>query len=373
MNDSEIYTKWTPLEVARHYGLPEGLDGAGQTLAVIDMGEVLDLEELKIDFEKLGVPMPDVKLVDFGGAAIPQLSPAAIETHIDVEVIGSLCPKAQIIVYRCKFSFTDMAKAISRAVADKVDVISISWGAAEDTLSSGDISRIEAALQEAQHSGVTVCAASGDAGASGKTDPETHVPVPDASGAVHCIYPGSSTLVLSCGGTEVVETDGGNRHEVVWNNTETKGRATGGGVSNQFPVPRWQSGINIASLNRATGPGRIVPDVAAVAAVRDWKFFDDGGKQDLEGGTSAVAPFYAALIALANQMRIANDKDRLGFVNDQLYALAAKGGVFNDITEGNNAVAPDGLGYEARKGFDACTGWGTPRMAELLKALSELP
>ena len=51
MNDSEIYTKWTPLEVARHYGLPEGLDGAGQTLAVIDMGEVLDLEELKIDFE----------------------------------------------------------------------------------------------------------------------------------------------------------------------------------------------------------------------------------------------------------------------------------------------------------------------------------
>lgn len=372
MEGTEIYPKWTPIEVARHYGLPEGLDGAGQTLAVIDMGEVINLQELALDFEKLGLPMPDFQLIDLGGAPVPQLGPAAIETHIDAEIIGSLCPKAQIRIYRCAFSFRALADTIVRAVKDDVDVISISWGAREDALASGDIARIENALHDARNAGITVCVASGDAGASGMTSPQTHAPMPDPTGGVHCIYPGSSPQVLSCGGTEIIERDG-RRREIAWNNTATGGRATGGGVSKQFLPPTWQKGIEITSQNRSGGPGRIVPDVAAAAAVKDWKFYDRSGTEDLEGGTSAVAPLYASLIALANQQRRAKGKKRLGFVNDRIYEMAAKGGLFTDICEGDNAVAPDGKGYAARTGFDACTGWGTPRIDTLLAALVDLP
>ncbi len=372
MRGKEIYTGWTPLEVARHYGLTTEPDGTGQALAIIDMGEVLDLDELKLDFDKLGVAMPDIRIVDFGGDAMPQLGTAAIETHIDVEVIGSLCPNAKIRVYRCGFNFPALADAITRAVADDVDVISISWGTREDALGSGDIARIEDALRQSRKAGVTVCAASGDAGASGMTDRKTHVPIPDPKGGVHCIYPGSSAQVLSCGGTQIMEV-GEVRREVAWNNTASGGRATGGGVSRQFELPDWQAGIQIASLNRGSGPGRIVPDVAAAAAVRDWTFYDQSGKVDLEGGTSAVAPFFAALIALANQQRKAAGKPRLGFVNDRLYGLVPGGGLFTDITEGNNANTPHGPGYAARKGFDACTGWGTPRADALIEALVQLP
>ncbi|MFK7836330.1 MAG: S53 family peptidase [Sulfitobacter sp.] len=373
MADTEIYPKWTPLEVARHYGLPDDLDGAGQTIAVIDMGEVMDMAELAVDFEKLGAPMPKVTLIDLNaGPAIPQLGPSAIETHIDVEIVGSLCPKAHIHIYRCAFNFRALADAIARAVKDDVDVISISWGAREDALASGDIARIENALHDARTAGITACVASGDAGASGMTDPKTHAPIPDPTGGVHCIYPGSSPQVLSCGGTQIMEQDG-KRREVVWNNTATGGRSSGGGVSKQFLPPEWQKAFHIPSRNRGAGLGRISPDVAAAAAVKDWKFFDQSGKVDLEGGTSAVAPLYAALTALANQQRIAAGKSRLGFLNDRLYALAAKGGVFDDITEGTNAVAPGGLGYDARKGYDACTGWGTPRIGMLLNALVEWP
>lgn len=373
MTLNEVFPKWTPREVARHYGWPDGPDGAGQTLAVINLGEVIQLDELKIDFEELGLPMPDIKIIDLnGGAAPPKLDPAGIETHIDVEVIGSLCPKAAIRVYRCKFSFAAMAEGIARAVKDDVDVISISWGAREDALSSGDIAAIERALKAARKAGITVCCASGDAGASGRVDPESHLPVPDAEGALHCIYPASSPHVLACGGTELIKT-GETLREIAWNNTAAKGRATGGGVSKQFPVPEWQKGLEICSKNRGAGPGRIVPDVAAVAAVTAWMFFDRGGTKDPEGGTSAVAPFYAALVAVANQSRRAAGKARLGFVNDRIYQLAKTGAVFTDISEGDNAVAPDGLGYEAREGFDACTGWGTPKVAALLDALLALP
>jgi kumamolisin len=189
---------------------------------------------------------------------------------------------------------------------------------------------------------------------------------------VHCIYPGSSPQVLCCGGTRFVEARGF-RREVVWNDTATRGLATGGGVSDQFARPDWQADLAIASANAQAITGRILPDVAAVAALRDWTFFDAGGTRDLQGGTSAVAPFYAALVALAGQQRRAAGKAPLGFLNDRLYALAAAGGLFNDITEGHNRVLPDGKGYRAQPGFDACTGWGTPRIAELLAALAGLP
>lgn len=368
----EIFPAWSPREVAAHYGVPQTLDGDGQTVAIIDLGETLNLDELKLDFKKLAMPMPDIKIIDLGGDPVSGMPPGAIETHIDVEVVASVCPKAKLRVYRSAYSFIGMAEAIARAVADNVDVISVSWGVSEDGLTSGTIRKLEDALQAARAANITVCAASGDSGASGLTSPETHAPMPDPQGQVHCIYPASSTYVLACGGTEIMDR-GGVQREVVWNNTPTGGRASGGGVSRQFSRPEWQKQFDIVSANPGDKSGRIVPDVSAIAAVKDWAFATRSGQLDLEGGTSAVTPFYAGMVVLANQGRIAAKKDRLGFVNDRLYAIAAQGGAFYDITEGNNAVAPDGKGYDATKSFDACTGWGSPRAAALISALVALP
>ena len=198
------------------------------------------------------------------------------------------------------------------------------------------------------------------------------MPAPD--GKPHCIYPASSPQVLSCGGTEVHETASGDRHEAVWNRIPHKGRATGGGVSRLFPPPPWQSGLEIPSAaGRNARPGRVLPDVSAVAAVKDWSFVIEHGKTVLEGGTSCAAPLYAALIAQTNELRARSGLPRLGFVNKRLYALARAGGMFIDVTEGDNRTAPDAPGYAARKGYDACTGWGAPRADALVRALAAAP
>jgi kumamolisin len=102
----------------------------------------------------------------------------------------------------------------------------------------------------------------------------------------------------------------------------------------------------------------------------DWAIWVGGGHEALLGGTSAVAPLYAALVALANQRRRSRGRERLGFLNDRLYRLAAAGGLFVSITEGSNRLTPDGPGYDALAGFDACTGWGVPRADRLIAALA---
>lgn len=159
---------------------------------------------------------------------------------------------------------------------------------------------------------------------------------------------------------------------MVWNNTERKSGAAGGGISVLFERPAWQTdaGVDICCAN--TGKqGRVTPDVAGLAAGGDWMIFDDF-RPEITGGSSAVAPLWAAFIALVNEARAASGKPRLGFVNERLYALAAKGGLFNDIVLGSNRPTPDYPGYDAQPGFDACTGWGTPIGGKLFAALVEV-
>lgn len=371
MTDRQIKPGWTPREMADYYGWPEDAHATGQTIAIIDLGEVLDPDEMKVDLAKLGLDHIDFEIVPVDGAKGPTPGPA-IETHIDLEIIASLCPEARIRVYFCKQSFAALAKGIAQATDDGCDVITISWGAPESSLSSGDIYRINKALEAAAAAGVSVCAASGDAGASGLVDPKTYKVINDPSGRVHAVFPASSPFVLACGGTALMRGDDKALYEVAWNNTDAGGRATGGGVSAQFDPPDWQKGLDVPSVNRGAAPGRILPDVSALAAVGAWAFYDKDGTLDPEGGTSAVAPFFAAICAVANTQRIQSAKPRLGFVNPRLYQLARGGKLFHDITKGDNRVCPGGNGYAAQTGFDACTGWGTPRAEKLIAALAAL-
>lgn len=367
---NELFPAWTPLKVAEHYGFPtDRYTGKGQTVAVISLGGSVDMGVLKDEFESLDIAMPKLseKTIDDPPIDPEQDKMGSGEVQMDVQVVGSICPDAQITVYRGSADEAGFVAAVQAAVDDGQSVISISWGTSETTLD--DCAGMEAALKAAHDKGLTVCASSGDWGASNARN-RTGVAGGAPDGKAHLEYPASSPYVLACGGTELISTDG-KPVEVVWNNTERKSGAAGGGVSVLFERPGWQTRAGVAIVNVDSGkPGRVTPDVAGLAAGGDWMIFNDF-RPEVTGGSSAVAPLWAAFIALVNEARIAAGKPRLGFVNERLYALAAKGGLFNDIVEGTNRPSPDYPGYDAQPGFDACTGWGTPIGEKLFAALVE--
>ena len=171
--------------------------------------------------------------------------------------------------------------------------------------------------------------------------------------------------MLSVGGTTIGNVSGSSFDEYVWNEP---GIATGGGVSDFFPLPSYQVRASVPkSINDGVHVGRGVPDVAANASpVAGYSGITLNGAATTGNGTSASAPLWAGLIAVLNAALGVN----LGFVNPALYAIGSRG--FNDITPGSgppdNGVA--GVpGYPAGSGWDACTGWGSPNGTKLLQEL----
>jgi kumamolisin len=185
---------------------------------------------------------------------------------------------------------------------------------------------------------VTITAASGDNGSS------------DGASGDNVDFPASSPHVLACGGTKLEGSGSNIASEVVWNDG-SQGGATGGGYSTTFAVPSWQQGI--AGF---TGKGRGVPDVAGDASPQSGYNILVDGQQEVVGGTSAVAPLWAALVALINQQK----GSPVGFLNPKLYGIAAD---FRDITQGNNGA------YSAGPGWDPCTGLGSPNGQKIAQAL----
>jgi kumamolisin len=202
-------------------------------------------------------------------------------------------------------------------------------------------------LQSAMAVGVTVCAASGDSGSSDGV----------GDGSAHVDFPASSPYVLACGGTRVEASGQSIGREVVWNDG-ADGGATGGGVSGTFSVPAWQEGLAAATAHggKVALRGRGVPDVAGDASPASGYDVVIGGANTVVGGTSAVAPLWAALIARINAAK----GQPAGFVNAKLYKA---GSVCNDITQGNNGS------YVAVPGWDACTGLGSPDGTRVAAAL----
>jgi len=200
----------------------------------------------------------------------------------------------------------------------------------------------------------TVCVAAGDNGSGdGATD-----------GKSHCDFPASSPNSLACGGTKLTAdlTTNTITSEVVWNETASNEGAGGGGVSDVFPLPSWQTTAGVPALSSGS-TGRGVPDVAGNAdPLTGYQIVVDG-KQTVVGGTSAVAPLWAGLIARLAQ---ATGK-KFGLLQPLLYSGVTPGtdvAGFNDITSGNNGA------YSAGPGWDACTGLGSPQGNALLSRLS---
>ncbi len=350
---------FTPPQVAALYNFPTGVTGAGQTVGIVELGGGYTTSDLTTYFTGLGLrTQPKVTAVSVDGGKNSPGGEADGEVELDVEVIGSIAPGAKIAVYFAPNTDQGFVDAITSAVHDTVrkpSVVSISWGQSEDDWTVQARTAMNAALQDAAALGVTVTVASGD---NGSTDGDT-------DGQLHVDFPASSPFALGCGGTTLAGKGSKISSEIVWNETAAGEGATGGGVSNAFALPSYQSKGGIPVNPETEFAGRGVPDVAGNAdPVTGYKVRVDK-KNVVVGGTSAVAPLWAALVALMNQKL----GKPVGFLNPKLYALAATAAAFHDITSGNNDDA--GLGqYSAQEGWDACTGLGTPNGAALLSALT---
>jgi kumamolisin len=347
-------SQFTPVQIAQLYGFPKSLDGSGQCIGIIELGGGFNTRDLQAYFSNLGVGSPDVSSVSVDHATnTPTHNPNGPdgEVMLDIEVAGAVAPKARIVVYFTPNTSQGFLDAVTHAIHDTVNkpsVISISWGGPESTWTDQAIQQFDQAFQAAATLGITICIAAGDDGSSdGVRDGQAHVD-----------FPGSSPNVLDCGGTRLNASDTTIASEVVWNDPE--GGATGGGISDVFPLPDYQKAAGVPpSANSNKQVGRGVPDVAADADPSTGYTVRVDGEDTVVGGTSAVAPLWAGLVALLNQSL----GKPVGFLNPTLYGLSAQRDVFRDITSGNNGA------YKAGTGWDPCTGLGVADGTKLLNAL----
>jgi kumamolisin len=344
---------YTPPELGQLYKFPPSTDGSGQTVAIIELGGGFTTADLTQYFSSVGITKPPkVTAVSVAGGANQPGGDADGEVMLDIEVIGALAPGANIVVYFAPDTDQGFYEAISQAAHDAVNkpsVMSISWGGPEDSWTSPARDAMQTALEDAAALGLTVTAASGDSGSSdGESDGQPHVD-----------FPASSPFALACGGTRLTARGGSIVSEVVWNELSANEGATGGGVSTVFALPEWQQSITVPKAPNGSA-GRGVPDVAGNAdPLTGYRVRVDGQDQVI-GGTSAVAPLWAALIARCNQ-KLGRP---LGDVHAALYRIGTK--AFRDITQGNNGA------YQAEVGWDPCTGLGSPDGQALLAALTAL-
>jgi kumamolisin len=377
-----LQNKWPgtffPPQVAELYSYPAALNGSGQNVAVFAFngGDSPDprggykLASLKSYFEQvLGGTTPSITDVVVQGPgndpgpdtdASSNKGDATGEVMLDLCVVGSMAPGANIFVYFTEFTTQGWIDALNDAVAgtNNISVVSISYGNPEDdpqgAWTAMGVKQVNLVLQAAAAKGVTICVSSGDDGSSDQV----------GSGA-HVDFPASSPYVLAVGGTKLAASQANPpsiTSEVVWNETMIDDGAGGGGVSVVFSKPAYQNNAGVPpAVDTPHTIGRGVPDVAAIADPLTGVvvMHVSGTKLEPIGGTSVSTPVWASLIARINQGLGAP----CGFLNPVLYQKFASG-VLRDITVGNNGA------YEARAGWDACTGLGAPGGSQLLKALS---
>lgn len=348
---------FTPVEVAQLYNFPTGVDGAGECIGIIELGGGFDMDDLRIYFQNLQLPLPQVIAVPVDSSAgqgqnQPTGDPDGPdgEVMLDIEVAGAVAPGAKLAVYFAPdTSFVSFLDAMRQAIHDEVNrpsVISVSWGAQERFWDPSQKRSMNSLLRDAALLGITVTVASGDNGSSDMARDQVGTNLDD--GLAHVDFPSSSPFALACGGTRLLASGAAISGETVWN--VNRFSASGGGISDFFGVPSFQRNTHVQpSINPGHRVGRGVPDIAGNADPNTGYAVRVDGQDTTIGGTSAVAPLWAGLIALINQSR----GSRVGFINPLLYSRLAGAGALHDITQGNNGA------YRANTGWDPCTGLGT--------------
>jgi kumamolisin len=350
----------TPQEVALLYNFPTG-SGSGQTIGIYEMvtGD-----------GKPGYAAQDIAatMAAFGGNLTPP-TPTAVaidgetntgvtdgETLLDITVSSTIAQGAKLAVYFTVGTNQGIINALQRMIHPgdgdpQPNVLSISYGWSPDNttdfIGDPEYTQMSSLFQDAAHLGITVMVSSGDTGAMilSKTKAEAS-------------YPATDPWVTACGGTTIGNIEGNNFTEYIWNDSFGNGQhgASGGGVSAAFPVPAYQTGFSIPNSLTTKNPGRGIPDIAGNASVNSGYPQSQSGQEGSTGGTSAVAPLYAGLIAVIN----ANLGTPVGFINPILYSLANS--AFRPIAgppgPANNSFG-EVTGYPATKGWNACTGLGS--------------
>lgn len=321
---------WSVPDLCAAYDWPTGLAGGG-VIGIVELGGGWVPADLEKFFGEINQPIPHVTDVSVGGSTnTPGVSDADGEVALDIEVAGAayFAATGHPATIRMYWA-TDIATGVRAAIADKCQVITISWGADEAVWGDDAADDMEAAAAEAVEAGCVVLAASGDNDSSD-----------GGPNAANVDLPAGCPSVLGCGGTSKPATG----PEVVWNNNpgQTMGSGTGGGYSTIFPVEPWQIGAPPAPA----GLGRMIPDVSANADPQTGYQVVVRGQWQIIGGTSAVAPLWAGLLAACAKPGVGHPISWLFWANQQAFA---------DITHGDNGT------YSAAVGPDPCSGIGTPK------------
>jgi subtilase family serine protease len=360
---------YTPALLEQAYDFPGGRSaptGAGQTIVLVEAfgSPTLAQDLAQFDAENALPAPPSVTVVTqrtpVSSVAWEDRLSWTIETSLDVEYAHAFAPGAALVVAVADTDDTPNVAEVEREVLPSYPGAIVSQSFGEDETGAQSDDAFTASLQQlflaqAQRGG-TVVASSGDLGAT------------NGGATPMAAFPASSPLVLAAGATEgapfLWRHGSGYGAEQVWNDAAG---ASGGAPSAVFPAPSWQAGV--------TGlTERAEPDVSFNGAI------DGGvvvvvttplGRHTVVGGTSAAAPAWAAIVALANELRGRQARPPLGVAAASLYALArdrrAYAQDFHDITAGTNAFG--GAGFAAGTGYDLASGLGTPDVARLLHDL----
>jgi subtilase family serine protease len=377
-------TCYSPWQFRTAYGIQpltaRGITGRGETVVIPEFaatpGEagVTDVRQDIARYDSV-FRLPALRLRVIATLA-PGASPfqASGEYAGDVEIVHAIAPRAaiRVILMPADVSLALVARNFSAALRMAPSlggVVSVSLGENESCFTSAQVAPVHSALRFDDERHVTVAAAAGDFGAEGQ--PCTTTPAP----ARAVIFPASDPLVLAVGGTTLVASHrtGAYIGETVWNRPGsgiTDVVASGGGFSRDFARPAYQAGLP------GSGGRRGVPDVASDADLDTGiALVEAGGGQFAigpGGGTSAGAPVWAGIAALADQYA----GRHLGFINPAIYEIGRSARyhrAFHDVTKGDNTVQVGSVavkGFAAGPGWDPVTGWGSPNARVLIPLLA---
>lgn len=354
-----------------------GLQGQNQTVAIFELDgyKAADVQQY---FQNYNLGTPAISNVLVGGAN-GSAGQGAIEVELDIEVVGAIAPRAQQLIYEGPNTTQGLNNTYNQIVTDnRAQIISTSWGLCESSTGAAELMTLDTIFKEAAAQGIAIYAAAGDAGA---------YDCGDTSLAVDS--PADDPYVTGVGGTNLqLGANNSYGSESVWSDTADTGRGPegaggGGGVSNTFTLPSWQTGSGVISNYSSGQPCgapsgqycREVPDISADADPNSgyavYCTVTAAGCSSsgwiVVGGTSAAAPFWAGSSALINQYLQSQNLARFGSANPALYAIyngQQAAPAFHDVTTGNN------LYYPATSGYDMATGLGSPDVTSLAKDLA---
>ena len=326
INARPSVTQWKVAALCNAYNFPKKLKGGG-VIGILELGGGWTQADLDTFSQLNGLPKINVQNVSVMGGQNAPGDPADVEVLLDIQAAVAAYYYCTGTMPTVKVFFApndsgSFAAVMQSAVANGCDVLSISWGLAENLWDPTEVAQTEAAAQAASQAGLAIFAASGDNSSNDSTSGTT----------VDC--PACCPHIIACGGTRKTTTT-----ETVWGDGNANDGGTGGGYSSIFPVQSFQ-------LNAPPPPqglGRIVPDVSAAADPATGMMIVYSGQEIQVGGTSGVSPLYSGLFAAFGK--------KLGFVSPTLWKNPR---AFYDITQGSNGA------YSAATGADACTGLGAP-------------